>query len=86
MSPNRDLLDQLMEGRDPGNLFGAEGLLSELTKAVAQPALSTALDEHLNEQCADRPTDQQDHPANRRNGSSQKTVTANNGKVVLDPP
>jgi len=37
MSIDKDLLDRLMEGRSPGDLFGKEGILSELTKALAEP-------------------------------------------------
>ncbi|WP_264820927.1 hypothetical protein [Acetobacter malorum] len=32
MSIDKDLLDRLMEGRSPGDLFGKNGILSELTK------------------------------------------------------
>ena len=86
MSIDKDLLDQLMDGRKPGDLFGKDGILQELTKALAERALSTELDEHLNEERADRPPEGQNPPANRRNGSSQKTVTTDSGKVVLDIP
>ena len=40
MSIDKDLLDRLMEGRSPGDLFGKTGILSELTKALAERALS----------------------------------------------
>ena len=36
MSIDKDLLDRLMEGRSPGDLFGKAGILSELTKALAE--------------------------------------------------
>lgn len=36
-----------MEGRSPGNLFGKEGILSELTKVLAERALTTEMEEHL---------------------------------------
>lgn len=49
MSIAKDLLDQLMEGRSPGDLFGKGGILSELTKALAERALTTEMDEHLGE-------------------------------------
>ena len=86
MSIDKDLLDRLMEGRSPGDLFGKEGILSELTKALAERALSTELDEHLSEERAQEPLESQNQPANRRNGSSQKTVATGTGKVVLDIP
>ena len=86
MSIDKDLLDQLMEGRQPSDLFGKGGILQELTKALAERALSTELDAHLTEERTDPPPDGANQPPNRRNGSSQKTVTTDNGKVVLDIP
>ena len=55
MSIDKDLLDRLMEGRAPGDLFCKTGILSELTKAPADRALSTERDEHLGEARAERP-------------------------------
>jgi len=86
MSIDKDLLDRLMEGRSAADLFGKDGVLSELTKALAERALSAELDEHLTEERADPPPEGQNQPPNRRNGSSQKTVTTDSGKVVLDIP
>ena len=43
MSIDKDLLDLLMEGRSPGALFGKAGILAELTKALAEPALNTEM-------------------------------------------
>lgn len=37
-------LEQLVEGRKPGDLFGKDGILQELTRALAELALSTELD------------------------------------------
>ena len=86
MSIDKALLDQLMEGRAPGDLFGKSGVLAELTKALAERGLGTELDEHLSEERADQPAEEHNHPGNRRNGSSRKTVTTDSGKVVLDIP
>src|SRR6056297_1279319 len=86
MSIDKDLLDRLMEGRSAADLFGKDGVLSELTKALAERALSAELDEHLTEERADPAPEGQNQPPNRRNGSSEKTVTTENGKVVLDIP
>ncbi len=86
MSIDKNLLDQLMEGRTPGDLFGKDGILQELTKALAERALSAELDEHLTGERADPPPDGQNRPPNRRNGTSPKTVTTDSGKVVLDIP
>ena len=86
MSIDKDILGQLMDGRSPGDLFGKDGVLAELTKALAERALSVELDTHLTDEHADLPADGHNHPSNRRNGSSQKTVTTGSGKVVLDIP
>ncbi|MDN5939314.1 MAG: IS256 family transposase [Salinisphaera sp.] len=86
MSIDKDLLDRLMEGRSPGDLFGKEGILSELTKALAERALSTEMDVHLDEERTGEVPEGPNQPPNRRNGSSQKTVTTGSGKVVLDIP
>ncbi len=42
MSIDKELLDRLMEGRSPGDLFGKTGILAELTKALAERALLAA--------------------------------------------
>ena len=86
MSIDKDLLDRLMEGRSPGDLFGKTGILAELTKALAERALSTELDVHLGQERAEEAPEGQNQAPNRRNGSSQKTVTTDSGKVVLDIP
>ena len=86
MSIDKDLLDQLMEGRKPDDLFGEDGILQELTKALAERALSTELDAHLTEERADPPPEGANQAPNRRNGTSPKTVTTDSGKVVLDIP
>ena len=86
MSIDKELLDRLMAGRSPGDLFGKDGILSELTKALAERALSTEMDVHLDEERAEDVPEGHNQPANRRNGSSSKTVMTDSGKVVLDIP
>ena len=44
MSIDKDLLDKLIEGRSADDLFGKEGTLSELTKALAERALTTEME------------------------------------------
>lgn len=75
MSIDKDLLDRLMEGRSRGNLFGKEGILSELTKALAERALTTEMEEHPGGERAEKTPEGQSQPPNSRNGSSRKTVT-----------
>lgn len=86
MSIDKDLLDRLMEGRSADDLFGKTGILSALTRALAERALSAEIEEHLGEERAEEAPERQNRAANRRNGSSQKAVTTDSGKVVLDIP
>jgi putative transposase len=44
------------------------------------------MDVHLGEERDEGAPEGSDHPSNHRNGSSQKTVTTDSGKVVLDTP
>lgn len=53
MSINKDLLDRLMEGRSPGDHFCKTGILAELTEALAERALSTEMEVHLDEERAE---------------------------------
>jgi len=79
MAIDKDVLDQLLAGRDPQELFAKDGLLDELKKALSERMLSAELDDHLeNEGAAGT--------INRRNGSSRKTMLTGTSKVTLDVP
>ena len=86
MSIDKELLDRLMEGRFSGDLFGKTGILSELTKALAERALSTELDLHLDAERSLTAAESAEPTPNRLNGSSQKTVTTDSDRIVLDIP
>ncbi|CAN5489676.1 hypothetical protein BH10PSE7_BH10PSE7_33170 [soil metagenome] len=47
MAIDKDLLDQLLDGRDPKAVFNKDGLVDELKKALSERILNTELDEHL---------------------------------------
>ena len=79
MAIEKELLDQLLAGRDPQELFAKDGLVDELKKALSERILNTELDEHLGEERAEG-------NANRRNGSSQKTVLTGTSKMRLSIP
>lgn len=79
MSIDEELLDQLMEGRDPSELFSKDGLLDDLKKALSERALNAELEDHL-----DRERD--GGGTNRRNGSSPKTVLTGSSKLELSIP
>lgn len=67
MAIDKEVLDQLLAGRAPEELFGKDGSLDELKKALRSGCFSAELDDHLENQSAEG-------AVNRRNGSSKKTV------------
>ena len=83
MAIDKDLLDRLLEGRDPSELFARDGLLDDLKKALSERILNAELDEHLG---AERGEAEASRRPNRRNGSSSKTVLTGTSKVRLDIP
>ena len=75
----KEVLEQLLAGRDPATVFSQDGLIDELKKALSERVLNAELDRHLD-------TDAGTGEANRRNGRSQKTVLTGTSKVTLDIP
>ncbi len=57
----KDVLDQLLSGRDPKEVFATGGLVDELKKALANRVLNAEMDDHLDGEAAAG-------KANRRNG------------------
>lgn len=79
MAIDKELLDQLLAGRDPKELFSKDGLLDEMKKALSERILNAELDEHL----------ENEPPApvsNRRNGTSRKTVLTGTSKLEIAVP
>lgn len=65
MAIEKELLNQLLAGRDPQELFSKDGLLDELKKTLSERMPGTELDNHLD-------TESREGKANRRNGTSQR--------------
>ena len=79
MAIEKDLLDQLLAGRDPKDVFNKDGLVDELKKALSERILNTELDEHLDGDGAEGKT-------NHRNGYSKKSVLTGTSKMTLSVP
>ena len=60
-------------------MFAKDGLLDDLKKALSERILNAELDEHLEDERADG-------NANRRNGTSKKTVLTGTSKMALSIP
>ena len=79
MAIDKELLDQLLAGRDPKDLFNKDGLVDELKKALSERILNTEIDEHLDD-------DSGNGKSNHRNGYSKKSVLTGTSKMTLSVP
>ena len=79
MAIEKELLDQLLAGRDPKDVFNKDGLVDELKKALSERILNTELDEHLDGETVEG-------KGNRRNGYSKKSVLTGTSKMTLSVP
>ena len=79
MAIEKELLDQLLAGRDPKELFAKNGLLDDLKKALSERILNAELDEHLDDEVSRG-------VVNRRNGVSKKSVLTGTSKIELSVP
>ena len=79
MAIEKELLDRLLAGRDPSDLFAKDGLLDDLKKALSERILNAELDAHLDGERAEA-------KANRRNGHSRKSVLTGTSRIELSIP
>lgn len=79
MAIEKTLLDKLLEGRDPNEVFAKDGLLDDLKKALSERILNAEIDAHL-------AGEREDGNVNRRNGHSKKTVLTGSSKMTLSIP
>jgi putative transposase len=73
------LLDQLLGGADAKTAFDPNGLLDDLKKALAEWALNTEIDHHLDGEAVEG-------RSNSRNGYGKKTVLTDTGRLELEVP
>ena len=80
-----EALDAVMERvrAEGAELLGADGLLTQLTKAVLERALAEELTDHLGYEKGDRAGA---GPGNSRNGATPKRVHTDVGTVDVDAP
>ncbi len=79
MAIEKELLDRLLAGRDPQEVFARDGLLDDLKKALSERILNAELDQHLEEERIGERT-------NRRNGHSKKSVLTSTSKIEIAVP
>ena len=64
-----EVLDKLLEGRDPKTIFESGGVLDALKKRLAERMLNAEMEHHLSEE--------EREAGNHRNGYGTKTVLEN---------
>ena len=79
MAIEKELVDQLLAGRDPTEVFSKDGLLDDLKQALSERILNAELDNHLD-------GERSEGTANRRNGASKKSVLTGTSKMTLSIP
>jgi putative transposase len=79
MAIEKELLDQLLSGRDPNEVFAKDGLLDDLKKALSERILNAELDEHLD-------GERVEGGVNRRDGHSKKSVLTGTSRMTLSIP
>ncbi len=84
MTIRQELVEKLLAGQDPSEVFTRDGLLDELKRALAERMLDAELDQHLASERAR--ADGAEAPRNHRNGHSRKTVLTGTGKLDLQVP
>ena len=79
-----ELLDELLKDyQSPEDMFGHDGLLQQLTKAVVERALQGELTHHLG---YEKHSPEGHNSGNSRNGKSKKTIRSKRGQLEIDVP
>lgn len=84
MPINPELLDELLkEYNSPDDMFGSDGLLQQLTKALIERAMQAELTHHLG---YEKNSSDGKNSGNSRNGSFPKTIKGKRGQLQIDVP
>jgi len=79
-----DLLDELLKDyQSPEDMFGNDGFLQQLTKAVVERALQGEMTHHLG---YEKHSAAGQNSGNSRNGKSKKTIKGKRGQIEIDVP
>lgn len=79
-----ELLDELLKDyKSPEDMFGHDGLLQQLTKAVVERALQGEMTHHLG---YEKHSPDGNNTGNSRNGKSKKTIRGKRGQVEIEVP
>jgi putative transposase len=85
MAIKNEIIDELLKGKDPKQVFSSTGLLAELKKALADRILNAEMDQHLTESKQEEVA-AGENANNHRNGYSQKTVLTDGEALQVSIP
>jgi len=81
---NSKLIEELLSKSDPGELFGKEGMFSQLKKQIVEKILESEIEHELG---YSKHSKMSKSNSNRRNGSYEKTVLDDEGyKIPIEIP
>lgn len=78
-----ELLDSLLEGKQPSEILGEEGLLSELTKRLVERALEGEMSAHVG---YEKHAAEGRNGSNSRNGRTRKRVKTDSTELEIEVP
>ena len=77
------LLDQLLQGHEPGSIFDPGGLIHDLTKRLTERALEAEMSAHLG---YEKHAPEGRNGGNSRNGRSRKRIKTDTREIDLEVP
>ncbi len=84
MAINKEIIDELLIGtKTKEDLFGAEGLLKQLSKQLIEGILDSEMTHHLG---YDKHAKEGANTGNSRNGNGKKTIKTGNGELNIEVP
>jgi len=85
MAIKHEIIDELLKGQDPKQVFSSAGLMGELKKALADRILNAEMDQHLAD-VKQAEVSEGGNARNHRNGYSQKTVLTESESLQVSIP
>lgn len=85
MAIKNEIIDELLRGKDPKQVFSSDGLMAELRKALADRILNAEMDQHLSDSKQDE-ISAGENANNHRNGYSKKTVLTDSEALQVSIP
>ena len=83
MTIKKELIKELIKGKNPEKLLGKDGLVKELIKEIVECSMEAEMTNHLG---YDKHDPKGKNSGNSRNGRSKKTVKGDQGEIEIEIP